>query len=129
MTFDSRAGGQDGVLPEFEREDTAAMSAPPHASADRFSLQAIRFAHAPAVAVEALEAIMAEYIERPITYDDLNFMVARLNGLLRQRGISTGAACISPHRTRSGELQIELVGEPDPNLLRADVVADAVRPV
>jgi len=74
-----------------------------------FTLRAIQFPDSLSAEAEALEAIAADYLDRPIGFGHLNAMLARINGLLRSRGSNAGAAYLSPESLRGSALRIEVV--------------------
>lgn len=110
------AAGGEGDLPE---------------SGQTFELQSIRFSESAFIDRERLEAIAADYIDRPVRFADLNEMIGRINRIYAERGIVSARALIPPQTVEGGVLEVRLVegrlGELEirgNRLTRRDFVAD-----
>ena len=88
------AGPQGGNLPDSDQA---------------FTLDAIDFPDSAFLKPETLEAIGSDYIDRPVTFNDLNAMLGRINAIYRQRGIITAAAYIPPQTIDDGVLRVALI--------------------
>ena len=84
-----------------------ALAAP--ASAQSFSVDRIVFDDSAYLEPEALQELAAEYVGRPITLDDLNALVRRVQALYSEAGIVTAQALVPPQTITDGSLRISLV--------------------
>jgi hemolysin activation/secretion protein len=75
----------------------------------RFTLSEIRFSDSAFIAPETLDAIAAPYVGRPVSFADLNAMVAEVNAIYAERGIVSARALIPPQTIDNGVLRVRLV--------------------
>lgn len=74
-----------------------------------FTLQSIRFSPSHFIEAGELERIAADYVGRPVTFSDLNAMLAAINRIYTDRQLLTARAIIPPQTISNGELRVILV--------------------
>lgn len=92
--------------------DTDALTRPAAAPADdalRFRLKEVEFTPSQILKPEELQAIVAPYRDREVSFADLRKIVAAINALYRERGIVTAQAVIPPQQIDDGRVRIRLV--------------------
>jgi hemolysin activation/secretion protein len=77
--------------------------------AQTFSVDRIVFDDSAYLPSEALEGLAADYVARPITLDELNELVNRVQALYSEAGIVTAQALVPPQTITDGTLRISLV--------------------
>lgn len=76
---------------------------------DEFTLDDVRFSASVFLDESFLRSVAADYIDRPVTFSQLNNMLDRINLRYRQRGLITAAAYIPPQTIEDGILRVELL--------------------
>ncbi|MEX0730670.1 MAG: ShlB/FhaC/HecB family hemolysin secretion/activation protein [Aquisalimonadaceae bacterium] len=75
----------------------------------RLQLGDIRYNESAFISADELWDITDEYLGRPVSFADLNQMLARINAIYASRGIITARAVIPAQRIEGGILEIRLV--------------------
>jgi hemolysin activation/secretion protein len=76
---------------------------------DEFTLEDIEFSDSVFLDEAFLRSVAADYIERPVTFSQLNRMLDRINTRYRERGLITAAAYIPPQTIDDGVLRVALL--------------------
>lgn len=79
------------------------------AAAQTFRIEGVSFEASDYLTPEALDAVSAKYIARPITFEDLQAMLKELNQLYTQAGVPTARAILPPQEIRDGILRVSLI--------------------
>ncbi len=87
----------------------AALLSAGSAMAQSFSISAVDFGESAYLEETELQAIAADYVNRPIVFSDLQEMVTKIQLLYAERGIVTAKAVLPPQEIRDGVLRIDLV--------------------
>jgi hemolysin activation/secretion protein len=82
---------------------------PVMAMAQSFTISGVDFDESAYFTDEELTAIAADYTGRPITFADLQDMVAAVNSAYLAAGVVTALAILPPQEIRNGILQIRLI--------------------
>ncbi|RFA25819.1 hypothetical protein CAI21_18360 [Alkalilimnicola ehrlichii] len=103
---------QEGMQPEGDATITGPELFEPSQlpeTGDTFQLSAIEFDESAFFSAAELQRLADEYIDRDISFRELNDLVNRVNAWYGARGIITARALIPPQRIDDGVLQVRLV--------------------
>lgn len=98
-----------GVQQPLKKGEPVGKSAPPPASAVRFSLRRIEFSSSAILPPEQLAAIARDYEGREVSLAELQAVLERINRLYEERGIVTARAILPPQDIVGGVVRIRLI--------------------
>ncbi|PWF48373.1 ShlB/FhaC/HecB family hemolysin secretion/activation protein [Massilia glaciei] len=104
------------------RNEQPAPSAVPMTPGVQFTLREIRFGPSTYLSGADLAGLAARHVGKKIDFNDLSNLVAEVNALYRQRGVTTARAILRPQKIEGGVVQIELV---EARLGRVEVAGNA----
>lgn len=91
------------------RDEQPAAAAVPMVPGVQFTLRELRFGSSTYLSEAELAALAARHVGKKLDFSDLSKVVAEVNALYRQHGISTARAILRPQRIEGGVVKIELV--------------------
>lgn len=86
-----------------------AVCLPGIVAAQSFSISGVAYDESAYFSQEELDAIAADYVGRPITFNDLQAMVAAVNDAYLTAGVVTALAILPPQEISDGILQVRLI--------------------
>ncbi len=75
----------------------------------QFQLNEIRFNHSEILAQQTLIQLVAPYLHHPITLNDLNELLHKINSLYKDKGYLAAKAILPPQKIKKGVLRIQLI--------------------
>lgn len=85
------------------------MSVALPAAAQSIRLAAIAVSESAYLSEEEIEAVTSRYVQRNVTFPELQAMIAEINALYAQAGVPTAQAVLPPQEIREGVLRVSLI--------------------